>query len=49
LRAGKPVRTKGSHEIWQLEGGRTFVAVRNHLGAGVPASIVSQFRRVPAR
>lgn len=45
----RSVRTSGSHETWRFEDGVTFVVVRNHLSARVPAGILSSYRRLIGR
>jgi len=43
------VRTRGSHEIWQLNYGCTFVVIRNHLSAPLPVWVLAKFRRVQGK
>ena len=45
----KPIRTKGSRQIWRFEDGETFVLVCNHLAHPVPSKILSAFERLRSR
>ncbi|MBI4705860.1 MAG: type II toxin-antitoxin system HicA family toxin [Deltaproteobacteria bacterium] len=46
---GAPVRIRGSHEIWRLDDGRTFIVVCNHLADAVPKKILARYRRLCPR
>ena len=45
----RPVRNRGSHEVWKFDDGETFVAVVNHVSDSVDANLLSRFRRLRAR
>lgn len=39
----RPVRSKGSHEVWQFDDGSTFVAIINHPSDGVPKGYAKKY------
>lgn len=43
---GVAVRVKGSHEVWALPGGRTFVGLRNHLGETLTPGAVRDLKKL---
>ena len=45
----RPVRTRGSHEMWRFADGEMFLVVRNHLGRPLPRNVRAHYRRLRAR
>lgn len=42
---GKALRTRGSHQTWQMPSGATFPVVVNHLNDDVPPPVLASIRR----
>lgn len=42
----RPLRTRGSHQVWRLPHGASFVVVCNHLGADMGVRLRAQLRRL---
>jgi len=42
----RPVRCRGSHQIWRAPDGRTMPLVINHMNDDTTPSVVASFRRL---